>query len=138
MEAGRACSSGGTPDGYRDRRRISSETGGQEWLFGTFWRPRWRCALRRSTRELLAALAAYPDVKAEWKAGPSSALPTIPLSRAWNGNILRYFSLVTTVGMPQSTAAQELRLECLFPADEATESGHVQMLGEEPALIGRR
>ena len=67
-----------------------------------------------------------------------SAWYDIPLSLAWNGNILRYFSLVTTVGMPQSTAAQELRLECLFPADEATESGHVQMLGEEPALIGRR
>lgn len=41
---------------------------------------------------------------------------------------LRYFSLVTTVGTPQSAAAQELRMECMFPADDATDARHRQLL----------
>ena len=36
--------------------------------------------------------------------------------------------MVTTVGTPQSVAAQELRIECMFPADEATEVHHNEML----------
>ena len=35
--------------------------------------------------------------------------------------MLNYFSMVATVGTPQTIAAQELRIECMFPADEATE-----------------
>ncbi|KUY70115.1 transcriptional regulator [Burkholderia cepacia] len=42
--------------------------------------------------------------------------------------MLRYFSLVTTVGTLQSTAAQELRMECMFPADDATDARHRQLL----------
>jgi hypothetical protein len=34
---------------------------------------------------------------------------------------LRFFSMVTTVGAPRDVTAQELRIEGLFPADEATE-----------------
>ncbi|MGI4828549.1 MAG: hypothetical protein ACRYFU_10230 [Janthinobacterium lividum] len=30
---------------------------------------------------------------------------------------ISYFSLVTTVGMPQAVTAQELRLECMFPME---------------------
>jgi hypothetical protein len=32
--------------------------------------------------------------------------------------------MVTTVGTPQIIAAQELRIECMFPADDATEARH--------------
>jgi len=35
---------------------------------------------------------------------------------------------VTTVGAPQSVAAQELRLECMFAADDETEARHRQLL----------
>jgi hypothetical protein len=35
---------------------------------------------------------------------------------------------VTTVGTPQNVAAQELRMECMLPADEATEARHHQLL----------
>ncbi|CAG9249318.1 hypothetical protein [Burkholderia cepacia] len=45
-----------------------------------------------------------------------------------HGPLLRYFSLVTTVGTPQSAAAQELRMECMFPADDATDARHRQLL----------
>jgi hypothetical protein len=43
------------------------------------------------------------------------------------GEVLRYFSMVTSVGTPQTVAAQELRLECLFPADDSTEARHAQL-----------
>ena len=82
------------------------------------------------TKELLAALLAYPDVRPEWQAPqPAGAMPMIPLSFVKDGNVLNYFSMVTTVGTPQTVAAQELRVECLFPADDATERLHVLLLG---------
>jgi transcriptional regulator with XRE-family HTH domain len=83
------------------------------------------------TKELLAALLAYPGVKPEWKSPKVSSLapsmPVIPLSFVKDGKALNYFSMVTTVGTPQTVAAQELRIECLFPADDATESAHLSM-----------
>jgi hypothetical protein len=42
--------------------------------------------------------------------------------------VLNYFSMVTTVGTPQTVAAQELRIESLFPADETTEKEHASFL----------
>ena len=39
-----------------------------------------------------------------------------------------YFSLVSTVGTPQTIAAQELRIECLFPLDETTEAQHLELM----------
>jgi transcriptional regulator with XRE-family HTH domain len=82
------------------------------------------------TRDLLTALLAYPDVKAEWK-DPIvlSAMPVIPIGFARGDRLLNYFSMVTTVGTPQTIAAQELRIECLFPADEITEAEHLKMIG---------
>jgi transcriptional regulator with XRE-family HTH domain len=88
------------------------------------------------TQELLNALLAYPDVQAEWKnpkalgAMPATPmLPVIPLGFAKDGRVLNYFSMVTTVGTPQTIAAQELRIECLFPADDQTETQHEHLLG---------
>jgi transcriptional regulator with XRE-family HTH domain len=81
------------------------------------------------TGELLAALLAYPDVKTQWMTpNAQSALPVIPLSFIKDGQLLNYFSMVTTVGTPQTVAAQELRIECMFPADDATERHHAMML----------
>jgi hypothetical protein len=34
---------------------------------------------------------------------------------------LSYFSLITTVGTPQSIPAQELRIECMFPLEPESE-----------------
>jgi hypothetical protein len=55
-------------------------------------------------------------------------MPVIPLSFVKDDRPLNYFSMVTTVGTPQTVAAQELRIECLFPADEATETLHVALM----------
>jgi transcriptional regulator with XRE-family HTH domain len=84
------------------------------------------------TKELLASVLAYPDVKPHWPppkpTSVQSATPIIPISLVWDGRLLNYFSLVTTVGTPQTIAAQELRIECMFPADEATEAGHIALV----------
>jgi transcriptional regulator with XRE-family HTH domain len=85
-----------------------------------------------NTRRLLDELLAYPDVPRDWRAhhAPSASptMPVIPLGFVSEGVVLRYFSLVTSVGTPQTIAAQELRLECMFPADDATEARHQQLL----------
>jgi len=84
------------------------------------------------TGRLLDELLAYPDVPRDWRThhGPSAAptMPVIPIGFMSDGVVLRYFSMVTTVGAPQSVAAQELRLECMFPADDETEARHRQLL----------
>ncbi|WP_158817676.1 helix-turn-helix domain-containing protein [Methylocapsa sp. S129] len=86
------------------------------------------------TKELLAALLAYPDVKTEWKTPIAlRAMPVIPISFVKDDKAMNYFSMVTTVGTPQTIAAQELRIECMFPADEATEARHIAMMSNVPA-----
>lgn len=88
------------------------------------------------TRELLGALLAYPDVKTEWKSpkspGTASTLPMVPLGFIKGKKVLNYFSMVTTVGTPQTVAAQELRIECMYPADEETEAAHVKLIKSLP------
>ncbi|HDV6327194.1 TPA: helix-turn-helix transcriptional regulator [Burkholderia cenocepacia] len=84
------------------------------------------------TRRLLDDLLASPDAPSDWNTplAPAAApsLPVIPIGFVHEGVVLRYFSLVTTVGTPQSAAAQELRMECMFPADDATDARHRQLL----------
>ncbi|WP_027800585.1 helix-turn-helix domain-containing protein [Paraburkholderia dilworthii] len=84
------------------------------------------------TRRLLDELFAYPDVPRDWKThyGPPAAptMPVIPMDFISDGVVLRYFSMVTTVGAPQSVVTQELRLECMFPADDETEARHRELL----------
>jgi transcriptional regulator with XRE-family HTH domain len=85
------------------------------------------------TRELVAALLAYPDVKTDWKTPVAlSVMPVIPIGFIKDGKLLSYFSMVTTVGTPQTVAAQELRIECMFPADDATEASHLDLVGAAP------
>jgi transcriptional regulator with XRE-family HTH domain len=83
------------------------------------------------TRRLLDELLEYPDVPRDWKAvgapAAAAATPVIPLGFVSDGVVLRYFSMVTSVGTPQSVAAQELRLECMFPADDETEARHQRL-----------
>jgi transcriptional regulator with XRE-family HTH domain len=101
-------------------------------LFERVYRESVGRVIDEGTRELLAALLAYPDVKTEWR-NPKApiarpAMPVIPMNFVRDGQALNYFSMVTTVGTPQTIAAQELRIECMFPADEATESRHAVLM----------
>ncbi|HEY1588838.1 MAG TPA: helix-turn-helix transcriptional regulator [Rhodanobacter sp.] len=80
------------------------------------------------TRDLLTTLMAYPEVEDALKltdaAIPGPTLPVIPLSFVRDGHTLNYFSMVTTVGTPQTIATQELRIECMYPADDQTDARH--------------
>jgi hypothetical protein len=48
-------------------------------------------------------------------------VPVIPVCFAKAGRRYAYFSTVTTLGTPQDITPQEVRIECFFPADAATE-----------------
>jgi transcriptional regulator with XRE-family HTH domain len=93
------------------------------------------------TGRLLDELLAYPDVPRDWKTWNPSltapVMPVIPLGFVRDGAVLRYFSMVTSVGAPQNVAAQELRLECMFPADEETEARHQDLLAGHSFSVQR-
>ena len=81
------------------------------------------------TLALLDALMAYQGSAPDRTLKASvEDYPMIPLSFEKNGVTVSYFSLVTTVGTPTTVMAQELRLECMFPADEATERHHLSRM----------
>jgi transcriptional regulator with XRE-family HTH domain len=93
------------------------------------------------TRHLLDELAKYPDVAPEWR-NPSTdgVLPMIPLSFRKGRVTLNYFSMITTVGTPQTVAAEEMRLESMFPADEWTEETHARFVRDnvDSGSVARR
>ena len=98
-------------------------------LLGRVYREALGRVIDERTKTLLAELSQYPGVKSEWRApSPGAATPMIPLTFVKGGVRLNYFSMITTVGTPQTVTAEELRLECMFPADDATEAGHRQFV----------
>ena len=124
------------PDGMRPF--IANWEDVAKGLFQRVYRESVGRVIDERTRQLLTALLAYPDVKAEWK-DPIvlSAMPVIPIGFVRGDRLLNYFSMVTTVGTPQTIAAQELRIECMFPADEMTEAEHLKMIGASSAASGK-
>jgi transcriptional regulator with XRE-family HTH domain len=84
--------------------------------------------LDEKSRQLLTDLQQYPDVRLEWRhpaiADISPSSPLISYTFLWSGRPLHYFSMVTTVGSPTAVAAQEMRIESMFPVDEETERTH--------------
>jgi len=90
-----------------------------------------------TTLALLDTLGRYPGVDLRAQApAPGDESPVIPLRFSKGGVTLSYFSLVTTVGTPRSVAAEELRLECMFPADETTERAHERFVAENAWAAG--
>jgi transcriptional regulator with XRE-family HTH domain len=87
-------------------------------------------------KELLGSLLAYPEVETEWippkETTVQAVTPVIPIGLVRDGKVLNYFSMVATVGTPLTVAAQELRIECMFPADETTEALHLALFSEHP------
>ena len=75
-----------------------------------------------ATRALLDELLSYPGVPGHWRMPDLERAPAPLLSVAYRhkDRTLRFFSTITTFGTPQDVTIQELRIECFFPADEAT------------------
>jgi len=80
---------------------------------------------------LLAEVLAYPGVPARWRMR-EIGVPTTPLLTVLfrkGGVELRFFSTLTTFGTPHDVALDELRIECSFPADEATATACRELFG---------
>ena len=76
-----------------------------------------------ASADLVTELRSGPDATA-FAAAPRSIGPLIPvidLHVRAGGTLLRWFSVVSTIGTPVDVTAQELRLEAFFPADPGTE-----------------
>lgn len=107
----------------------------EKWLIERVYRESVGPGLDEKMKKLLAELRAY---SAPIRTSPSTRrpvsdaveryttkhMPVSPMILKKGDTVLHYFSMVTTVGVPRAVAAQELRVDSMFPADEATESAH--------------
>ena len=75
-----------------------------------------------ATADLVEELRARSDVAATLTTPRSIAPsnPVIDIHFVVDGDLHRFFSVVSTIGTPIDVVAQELRVECFFPADEET------------------
>ena len=73
-------------------------------------------------RALLDEVLAYPGVPAKWRTRELGAapLPLLTTMLQGNGLELRFFSTLTTFGTTRDVTIDELRIECMFPVDDAT------------------
>jgi transcriptional regulator with XRE-family HTH domain len=79
---------------------------------------------------LCEELMGYPDVAQLWQSAnralPNSLLLAVHLNR--DELELQFFSTIATLGTATDITLQELRIECMFPADAATEHNWQQFL----------
>lgn len=73
-------------------------------------------------RALLDEVLRYPGVSSQWRERELGAAPTPLLTVVFrkDDQRLRFFSTIATFGAPHDVTLEELRVECAFPADEAT------------------
>ncbi len=88
----------------------------------------WRRAQREAEaaggddmRQILAELSPYQDSGLLASIEDAALLPVLPLTISRNGVEISLFTVIATFGTAQDVTADELRIESLFPADEATE-----------------
>ena len=88
--------------------------------------------LDEQAERLIAELQAVSGFTPDWERADALADgPVLPIGFIKENRVLNYFSMVSTVGTPQTVAAQELRVECMFPADDATEAWHLANFGKD-------
>jgi len=84
-----------------------------------------------TTLALLGEILAYPDIPTSLRR-PNLELPLVPVVSVCfrhQDTAYGFFSTVTTLGTPQDVTLEELRIECFFPADRATEERARSTLG---------
>jgi transcriptional regulator with XRE-family HTH domain len=72
-------------------------------------------------QSLLEELARHQDPQALRIEEDTALVPVLPLVMERDGLRVSLFTVIATFGTPQDVTADELRIESLFPADEATE-----------------
>ncbi|MBD1865304.1 MULTISPECIES: helix-turn-helix domain-containing protein [Trichocoleus] len=82
------------------------------------------------SKALLNELMSYPDIVGVWHAAARVAQNTMLLTvHLKRGDLeLQFFSTIATLGTPYDITLQELRIECLFPANDQTEHRWKQLL----------
>jgi hypothetical protein len=75
------------------------------------------------TRRLLEELLSYPDVPRRWQTLDldASTAPFLAIELAKGDARFSFFTLLASLGTPYDITLHELRIECFFPADAATE-----------------
>jgi hypothetical protein len=71
---------------------------------------------------VLADLSQYQDAETLWSAEDAALVPVLPLAMEKDGVRVSLFTVIATFGTAQDVTADELRIESLFPADDATET----------------
>ncbi|HEX3193882.1 MAG TPA: helix-turn-helix transcriptional regulator [Streptosporangiaceae bacterium] len=86
-------------------------------------------------QRILHEVLAYPGVPVSLASLDAAAPlpPVVPVRFARGGRQFDFFSTVTTLGTPQDVTLQELRIECFFPANDATRSQARQLAA---AVVG--
>jgi transcriptional regulator with XRE-family HTH domain len=76
------------------------------------------------TGRLLEELLSYPDVPQKWRILDLDAAPVPFLAvELRKGDVhVKFFSTLTTLGVPYDITLHELRVECFFPADRDSET----------------
>ena len=76
------------------------------------------------TRRLLDELLSYPDVPRKWRTLDLDLTPAPFLAvEMRKGDLdVTFFSTLTSLGVPYDITLHELRVECFFPADAASEA----------------
>jgi hypothetical protein len=82
-------------------------------------------------------LLAYPDVPSRWKAPDAlSPMPPLVSMQMRKGDLsMAFFSMITMFATPRDVALQQLKIECFFPADAATETAARGLAAASPRPI---
>jgi len=77
----------------------------------------------QETAALLEELLALPDVASLSEGWPldDGQPPVLPMHFRHDGVSLRLFTTIATLGTPRDITAQEIRVECFYAVDDATE-----------------
>jgi hypothetical protein len=116
--------------------------------FITNWEDVAQCAMHSIHREVATTgsdaamrlrdeLLAYPGVPSRWRAADALApMPPLVSMQLRKGDLsLAFFSTITTFATPRDVTLQQLKIECFFPADEATEQIARQLAMPEPVAV---
>jgi len=78
----------------------------------------------QETLALLTRLLALPDVRSLSEALPPEEghPPVLPIHFRRGETSLRLFTTIATLGTPREVTLEEVRIECFFPMDDATEA----------------
>ena len=90
-------------------------------------------AMARLRDELLA----YPGVPSRWSVpDPTVTMPPLVSMHLRKDDLsLTFFSMITTLGTPRDVTLQQLKIECFFPADAATEQTARRLASAAPQPI---